>query len=66
MERWDGITSEGVHYWKGCHEKQYFVSVEETKTLCSFKTIDDVVNWLYVNGLKESAREVNKVKSKAA
>ena len=66
MKRWDGITSEGVHYWKGCHENQYFVSVEESKTLRSFRTVDDVVNWLYMNELKDSAREVNKFKSEAA
>ena len=58
MKRRDGITKENIHYWKGCHQNSYFVSVEDTKALRCFKSIDDAVNWLYMNGFKDSAREI--------
>ena len=35
------------------------VSDENTKTLKSFEALDDAVNWLYLNGFKESARNLN-------
>ena len=35
------------------------VSIEDTKTLMSFKTLDDAINWLYLKGFKKSARQIH-------
>ena len=53
-----GTTSEGIHYWTGTGGV-LMVSDENTKTLKGFKALDDAVNWLYINGFKESARDLN-------
>ena len=47
-----------IHIWKGT--KLILVSFEDTKALAYYKTIDDVVNWLWVSGYKETARKFNK------
>ena len=47
------------HAWQGA---TYLLSDEETKTLRSFPDIDHCVNWLWLNGEKEAARELNKCK----
>lgn len=56
-----GITSENIHYWEGAI-RQIMVSDENTKTLTAHKSIDDAINYLYLNGFKDSAREINKAK----
>ena len=53
-----GATNESIHYWMTT-SGDLMVSVENTKTLMSFKTVDDAINWLYLNGFKGSAREMN-------
>ncbi len=35
------------------------LSNENTKELRQFKTLDDVINWLFLNGNKEAARHFN-------
>tara|TARA_R110000782_G_C14508648_1_gene379614 strand:+ start:277 stop:468 length:192 start_codon:yes stop_codon:yes gene_type:complete len=52
-----------VHIWKGSANK-IMVSFEDTKTLQSFNTIDEVINNLYFNGKKDVANYVNKYKLK--
>lgn len=47
-----------VHIWKGSANK-IMVSFEDTKTLQSFNTIDEVINNLYSNGKKDVAEYVN-------
>jgi|TARA_R110000824_G_scaffold203371_3_gene387816 hypothetical protein len=59
MKNLSAITSEGIHYWTGTGGI-LMVSDENTKTLKSFEALDDGVNWLYLNGFKESARDLNK------
>ena len=54
-----GTTAEGIHYWKGTGNHQLMVSDENTKALKSFESVDNAINWLYVNGFKDSARELN-------
>lgn len=53
-----GITTENVHYWTNT-QKKIMVSIEDTKTLLSFDNADKAINWLYLNGFKQSARELN-------
>ena len=48
-----------VHIWQGSANK-IMVSFEDTKTLQSFNTIDEVINNLYSNGKKDVAEYVNK------
>lgn len=37
----------------------YMLSNENTKELRQFKKLDDVINWLFLNGNKEAARYFN-------
>ena len=53
-----GITEENTHYWPSSHG-ELMVSIEDTKTLMSFKTLDDAINWLYLKGFKKSARQIH-------
>lgn len=53
-----GITKENIHYWSGT-QGVLMVSDENTKRLMSFDSLDDAVNWLYLSGFKDSARELN-------
>ena len=46
------------HCWKG--NSNYLLSNEDTKQLRQFKTIDDCINYLFVNGNREAARALNK------
>jgi hypothetical protein len=62
-----GETKENIHYWFTIPQGDLMVSDENTKTLKCFKPsatpriqIDAAVNWLFLNGFKESARELNK------
>lgn len=54
-----GTTKENIHYWKNTQGK-LMVSNETNKTLKSFNSIDEAVNFLFFNGFKESARQLNK------
>lgn len=40
----------------------FYLSDENAKKLRQFKTIDDVINWLYLSGEKDAARAFNKMK----
>ena len=45
------------HLWEAT--KGFLLSDESIKKLYSFKTIDQAVNWLYLNGYKDAARALN-------
>lgn len=49
------------HAWQG--NNAILLSDEEEKKLREFKTIDECINWLFINGYKEIARALNKHKS---
>lgn len=38
----------------------YLLSDENVKQLQSFKTTDDAINWLFLNGYKDAAYALNK------
>ena len=63
-----GITSENIHYWAGTSFKPsimldfQFVTFESDCKLRQFFDIDDAINYLFLNGFKNSARELNKLK----
>lgn len=44
------------HFWTGT---QFMASDESTKTLLAFPDVNDCVNWLYLNGHKDTARSLN-------
>lgn len=46
------------HAWHGT--KTILLSDENKKILREFKTIDDCVNWLFFNGYRDAARNLNK------
>ena len=50
--------------WHAWQAVNFLLSDEETKTLRGFPDIDYCVNWLWLNGEKEAARELNKEKTK--
>ena len=54
-----GITSENVHYWK--QTKGYYADVPN-HGLTGHHNIDMLINWLFTNGFKVSAREINAAK----
>lgn len=56
-----GILKGNIHYWDNTQGK-LLLSFESTKQLLTFNTIDDCINHLFINGYKEQARELNKVK----
>jgi hypothetical protein len=45
------------HVWQGV--AQILLSDEDAKKLRSFKTTDDCINWLFLNGEREAARSLN-------
>jgi hypothetical protein len=47
-----------IHIWQGAKGK-LMVSLEDTKTLLSFDTLDDAVNSLLFSGHKQAARQLN-------
>lgn len=65
-----GITSENIHYWSTTSNKLIvdlqFVEWQGITgyPLLTFPDIDNAVNFLYLNGFKYSARELNKVVNK--
>jgi len=50
-----------IHIWQGAKGK-LLVSLEDTKTLLSFDTLDDAINSLWLSGHKKAARQLNEVK----
>ena len=54
-----GITKENVHYWDNA--RGYYADVPN-HGLTNHHNIDMLINWLYTNGFKDSAREINKLK----
>ena len=46
-----------IHIWQGVN-KTILVSFEDTKALYSYKSIDDAINSLYIDGYKETARKL--------
>jgi hypothetical protein len=50
-----------IHYWQSW-PNQWLLSFESAKQLVSFETVDDMINFLYISGYKEQARELNKRK----
>jgi len=48
------------HIWSGT--KGILVSDQESADLREFKTLDDAINWLFVNGHKEAVRALNQHK----
>jgi len=63
-----GITSENIHYWGGTSFKPsivldfQFVDNDFNCQLKQFFDFDEAVNFLFLNGFKNSARELNKLK----
>lgn len=45
------------HVWQGT--SAILLSNESEKRLRQFKTTDDAVNWLFVNGHRDTARALN-------
>lgn len=63
-----GITSENLHYWWNLNETQFLVSNENNTsknkiTLYQFDRVEAAINYLFLNGFKQSAREINKHES---
>lgn len=60
-----GITSDNLHYWWNIAGTQFLVSNEDTKrdlskiSLWSFDSVDAAINYLYLNGFKQAARDIN-------
>lgn len=50
-----------IHVWKGA-KGQFMVSLEDTKTLLSFDTLDEAINGLWLSGHKKAAKQLNEVK----
>ena len=50
-----------IHIWQGAKGK-LLISLEDTKTLLSFDTLDDAINSLWFSGHKQAARQLNGVK----
>jgi hypothetical protein len=48
---------EYIHAWQG--NAHILISIETTKTLKYFKTTDEAINWLYIEGYKDAARALN-------
>lgn len=49
------------HFWIG---SEFMASDENIKKLLAFKDIDECINWLFLNGHKSVARELNKLGNK--
>jgi hypothetical protein len=49
-----------IHMWQGANGK-LLVSLEDTKTLLSFDTLDDAINSLWLSGRKKAAKQLNEV-----
>ena len=58
----NGINNtENVHYWDNT-QGRICVSLENTKKFMVFETIDDAINFLFLNGYKATARQMNAFK----
>lgn len=57
-----GITKENIHYWNP--QNPFFSDMMladiPNHGLKYFDNNDDLINWLFFNGFKDSAREINK------
>jgi hypothetical protein len=55
------FTQDNWHVWQSMNgaDNPFMLSDEDNKKLLSFKTADDVINWLYLAGFKETARALN-------
>jgi hypothetical protein len=51
------------HAWEGV-KSRILLSNETTKNLREFNTIDDVINWLFLNGERDAARYFNGEKTR--
>lgn len=51
-----GTTTEEIQYWQGT--SHFIISSEDG--LKYFNNTNDAINWLFLSGFKESAREINK------
>ena len=54
-----GTLIGNIAYWQS-KPNQWLVSYEDIKKLMEFETLDDVINYLYLDGHKEAARELNR------
>lgn len=50
------------HCWQGAHA--ILLSNEDRKTLYSFPNLDSAIDWLFVDGHKLAARELNDAKKR--
>lgn len=57
--------AENVHYWQNI-QNQICISIENVKRFLTFDNIDHAINWLFMNGYKESARQLNKHKKESS
>jgi hypothetical protein len=55
------FTTARFHGWTGAAGK-FLLSDEQEKYLREFPTVDDAINWLFLNGYKEDARAFNRQK----
>lgn len=52
------FTTTRFHGWTGAADK-FLLSDEQEKHLREFPSVDDAINWLFLNGYKDDAREFN-------
>jgi len=50
-----------IHIWEGVN-KTILISFEDTKSLYSYKSIDDAINSLYIDGYNNTARKLQENK----
>ena len=56
-----GITKHGNHYWDSTNAIPKGVNMDiKGQGFKSFENKDNAVNWLWLHGFKECAREINK------
>jgi hypothetical protein len=54
-----------IHYWRAIPHNNWLISFEDEKRLLSFETVNDMVTYLYLEGYKEQARELNRRQANA-
>jgi len=47
-----------IHIWEGVN-KTILISFEDTKSLYSYKSLDDAINSLYIDGYNNTARKLH-------
>jgi hypothetical protein len=50
-------TENQIHVWSV--NKGFYLSYESEKRLLSFDNIDDVINHLYINGFRQTAKDIH-------